>query len=328
MIALTFMKIHDVVYGTCEVKEPVLLDLICSRPIQRLKKINQYGLPYEYYPLEGFTRYEHSIGVMLLLRGFGAGIEEQVAALTHDASHTAFSHLVDHILGDPSKENFQDDNHENFIKNSTIPEILRKYSIDLNKIINLHNFGLLERPAPDLCADRLDYSLRELKIREICNVQPLLESLKVHNDEIVFDSQYFAEVFGMNYMSLQIEHWDATEYRIRWHLFSDALRTALKENIISKDDFYETDNFVIKKLKSSKNPEISKLLSILSGEIRYEIVKENPDIIPRKKFRWVDPKFLEEGVVKSLSEADVGYKIHLEKQKELNKIPLMVKLIS
>jgi len=66
----------------------------------------------------------------------------------------------------------------------------------------------------------------------------------------------------------------------------------------------------------------------LSGEIKYEIVDKNPEIVPRKKFRWVDPKFLEDGVAVRLSEANINYKIHLEEQKELNKVPLGIRLIN
>jgi len=50
------------------------------------------------------TRFDHSVGVMLLIRKLGAGsspasalLKEQVAALLHDVSHTAFSHVIDYV---------------------------------------------------------------------------------------------------------------------------------------------------------------------------------------------------------------------------------------
>jgi len=43
------MKIKDVIYGKFEIKEPVLLELLKSKPLQRLKKIDQYGIPPKFY---------------------------------------------------------------------------------------------------------------------------------------------------------------------------------------------------------------------------------------------------------------------------------------
>lgn len=47
------MIVQDIIYGSFEINEPVLIELINSKPIQRLKGIAQYGLPDEYYPLAG-----------------------------------------------------------------------------------------------------------------------------------------------------------------------------------------------------------------------------------------------------------------------------------
>ena len=64
------MKIIDKVYGMKEIEEPVLIDLINSRAIQRLKGVAQQGVPLKYNPQPPFSRFEHSIGVMILLGKF------------------------------------------------------------------------------------------------------------------------------------------------------------------------------------------------------------------------------------------------------------------
>jgi uncharacterized protein len=153
------MKIQDRVYGEGEIKETVILELMQSRAMQRLKGIAQYGVPDPYYHLNNYSRFEHSVGVMLLLRKLGVGLEEQIAGLLHDVSHTAFSHVVDWVLGDGKTENFQDEQHEKTLKRSDVPEILRRYGLAVETVTDYHRFGLLERELPDLCADRLDYAL-------------------------------------------------------------------------------------------------------------------------------------------------------------------------
>ena len=54
------MKINDNVYGEEEIREQVLIDLINSKEIQRLKGISQFGIPEEYYHMLCFSRYDHS----------------------------------------------------------------------------------------------------------------------------------------------------------------------------------------------------------------------------------------------------------------------------
>lgn len=157
------MKINDCVYGNENIEESVLVDLIKSKPVQRLKGLSQYGVPDEYYHKKSYSRYDHSIGVLILLRKLRADLEEQIAGLLHDVSHFSFSHVIDWVIGDPTEENCQDNNHLKFIKNSEVRNILDNYGYDYNKISNIQNFHLLEREIPSLCADRIDYCLRELQ---------------------------------------------------------------------------------------------------------------------------------------------------------------------
>ncbi|MCH8317407.1 MAG: hypothetical protein IIA88_02745 [Bacteroidetes bacterium] len=62
------MKIIDRIYGEEEITEPILIELIESPALQRLKNISQLGMPQEYNYKKVFSRYEHSVGVLILLR--------------------------------------------------------------------------------------------------------------------------------------------------------------------------------------------------------------------------------------------------------------------
>src|SRR5438067_11128286 len=88
----------NTIYGTYSITEPVIIELLEHPMMQRLQKVHQYGLDYYLNkPLE-YNRYEHSLGVFVLLRRFGATKLEQVAGLLHDVSHTAFSHVADYLF--------------------------------------------------------------------------------------------------------------------------------------------------------------------------------------------------------------------------------------
>jgi len=87
------MIVNDKLYAKVEITSPVLLELIKSKSMQRLKKIAQHGIPNKYYHYAGGNRFDHCVGVMLLLKRLGTTEEEQVAGLLHDVSHTAFRTL-------------------------------------------------------------------------------------------------------------------------------------------------------------------------------------------------------------------------------------------
>jgi HD superfamily phosphohydrolase len=103
------MIIDEMFYGLFELDEPLLLDLIQSDPVQRLKGVYMGGVTSLLGVGTTSTRYEHSVGAMLLVRLLGASVEEQAAALLHDVSHTALSHVIDYVFDTPSRQAFHDD---------------------------------------------------------------------------------------------------------------------------------------------------------------------------------------------------------------------------
>ncbi len=376
------MKINDRIYGGFEINEQVLIDLINSKAMQRLKGISQFGMPDEFYHKNGFSRYAHCVGVMLLLRKLGASLQEQVAGLLHDVSHTAFSHVIDWVIGDPEKENYQDEVFLQFIEKSEIPSILEKHGYDYKKICDVESFSLLENNAPDICADRIDYSLREIAdFESMENFKLILDSLTTFNGNIVFNSGNAAELFAFGYMKCNKEHWAAVEsksryymsmcfsitpafrlestlstrnlftttnfcaensrleefsciqktsanqtphFSVEWHIvfliLSNILRIALEKKIINKEDFWKTDNEVINKLIHSNDKEILDGLALL--RVGFEVKESNGknSFVLRKKFRYVDPYFIEEDNLERVSKYSEIYRKALDDEKKESQI--------
>jgi uncharacterized protein len=306
--------IFDSAYGKEIIKEHALIELIDSKPVQRLKEITQYGIPDEYYHKVNYSRFEHSIGVFILLRRLGAGVEEQISGLLHDISHTAFSHVVDWAIGDPTKEDYQDNNHLNIIKNSEIPEILKKYGYDYEKISEVENYSLLESPAPGLCADRIDYTLRELN-KEGASVTNYLNNLINFNGQVAFKDKEIAKKFAYDYLKLQNEHWAGPQAKIRYYILGNILKFALDKGIIGYEDLYKTDKEVINQMILGNDDFIKENLELLRGELVINQAKENEGIIIKKKFRYIDPEILIEGEIKKVSEVFSDYKKQLDIEK-------------
>lgn len=319
------MKLKDPVYGSFKIKEPVLIELINSPSLQRLKRIEQFGLPKKLYLFPGFTRFEHSIGVMLLLRKLNASLEEQIAGLLHDVSHTAFSHLVDWVWGNPEKEDFQDKILKKFILSSEIPNILSKYKLNLKKIINIKKFKLLERKSPELCADRVDYGLREFyHWLDKSIVKETVKDLTVQDNRIVFKNKLCAKLFAINFLKLQSLHWGGKDTITRYFLFSRILRIAIKKKILKRKDFYIDDLHILNILKDSNNKDIDKIFKILFKSMSLGFNPKKSFIFMRKKFRYVDPHFLKNGRILKLSEEDPLFKELLEVEKKINQEGLQI----
>ncbi|KAI6086266.1 hypothetical protein F4821DRAFT_238847 [Hypoxylon rubiginosum] len=153
--------IQDELYGSHTISDPVLNDLLRSPALARLIGVRQHGISALLNFTPPITRFEHSVGAFLLVRHVGGSLEEQVAALLHDVSHTAMSHVVDFALAEPGEGSFHEVHKMRFVKTTQIPAILAKHGFGDLKPLDEELYPLVEMPTPHLCADRLDYGLRD-----------------------------------------------------------------------------------------------------------------------------------------------------------------------
>lgn len=322
------MKIKDNIYGKFTIYDKVLIELSKNPLLLRLKGVSQYGIPDEYYHHKNYSRYEHSIGVMLLLKKLRATLEEQVAGLLHDVSTMVFSHVVDWVFADggnkESAENYHDTIHKDFIGKSKIPIILKKYGFDCDRLLNEENFGLLERNSPDLCADRVDYALREFKYwLKPKIVKECVDGLANLKGEIIFRDKDSAYTFASNYLELQTQHWGGYEAVMRYHLFSNILKHSLKRGIINRNDFFKEESKIVSKLKRTRDSYIQETLTLLKNK-SLENFKKGLGRKIYKKFRFTDPKILVKGKLVRLSKLESSYKKLIEKHKKINQKGLVV----
>lgn len=307
------MQYKDRIYGKTTITSPLLVELINSEPLQRLKGIAQFGVPDEYYHIKGYDRFEHSVGVMLLLKKLGASEEEQVAGLLHDVSHTAFSHMIDWVLGSGLTEDFQDNQHKNIILTPGMSKVLKRYSYSPEKIADHHNYKLLETDIPNLCADRIDYAIREFPEN---TVYRCINALTVKDGKIVFKDKENTLLFAENFLIRQKIHWGGFEAVSRYHIFSIVLKKALDKKIIKMNDFWKDDRFIIDKLTQTEDCEIQQLLTVLRKKSLSHFPKSNKTVV--KKFRYVNPEFISGGKLIRLSEADEEFKKLLETSRREN----------
>ena len=157
------MLYNDPVYGKNKITEPVLLDLMATQAMQRTRGVLQHGVSALVGVTVPTSRFDHSMGVMLLVRRLGAVLEEQIAALLHDVSHTAFSHVIDYVFDGHNTQGYHEERKLEYVAGTDIPLMLANHGYNWLDFMDEENFSLLEQDLPNLCADRLDYFLRDAR---------------------------------------------------------------------------------------------------------------------------------------------------------------------
>lgn len=293
------IKIQDVVYGEFTINHPLIIQIVNSPPMQRLKAIDMAGYSDGYYPGSQHSRFEHSLGVYHLLSRHNASLEECIHGLLHDISHTAFSHAVDYALADASGKNqdFQDRVFHSFVADTEIPKILKDFGLDPEFVFDEENFPLQETTIPDLCADRLDYSLRgfyHYKTLPLSEIKKIVLSLRNNDKEWFFDCQESAQYFASAFADIDDKVFDSLHSAAMLRAVGDCLKYAFDHGILSRIDLFSTDQEAIAKLKANlqSDRQLEKLWARMNGRVPYKNDENDYESVVFCKSRIVDPKFL------------------------------------
>ncbi|EJQ33755.1 MULTISPECIES: HD domain-containing protein [Bacillus] len=293
------MIISDVLYGEFEVDQ-VVEELISSKSMQRLKGIHQNGASYLMNEKWNVTRFDHSVGVMLLVKKLGGSVKEQIASLLHDVSHTAFSHVIDYVF-DNEDESYHEEIFSSVVKNSEIPAILAKYGYNYEDILlDDSKWTLLERSAPELCADRVDYTLRDMYTYgyiSLEEVHSFLEDVIKVKGKMVLQNIEIAEWFTETYYKEVIDFFMEPMNIYGNDMLAKTLKVALHKRIIHADDFLLEDEELISKLQQCNDPEVEALLSKVHRNVKVKEDRNDYDLHQKNKVRLIDPPLLREGKI-------------------------------
>jgi hypothetical protein len=280
---------NDRVYGSSRIDDPLVLELVRGPSFERLKRVRQAGPSALVYAFKTVTRHEHSLGVYLLLGKLGAPPREQVAGLLHDISHTAFSHAVDFVYASDEQ-----DHHEQLK-----PEILHRPDVagplaamgyEPEDFYDDAVYPLLERPLPWLCADRLDYFLRDSLSAEVStpdSVRAVLAHLTVIESLIALDDAAVARDTVERFGVMNRDYWASPAEAFIYNEFGDALREGLRLGVLDEALLLTDDDTVLERLRASDSPLIA---AKLRGIDRFDpgcLEGFRPRVVPKE--RWLDP---------------------------------------
>jgi HD superfamily phosphohydrolase len=307
------MQYHDRIYGYAQINEPILSDLMQTTAVQRLQGVLQHGIS----ALLGITcpvsRFEHSMGVMLLVRRLGAPLEEQIAALLHDVSHTAFSHVIDYVFDGHESQSYHEDMKESYVASTDLPAVLARHGYNWLDFLQEERFPLLEQPSPALCADRLDYFLRDsldLDLSTADEVQSALSHLAVHQGRVAVDDVSTARWLGYTFIQADQASWANFREVGLYELTARAIKTGQRLGAITEADIWSTDEQIWTRLRGCDDPELMRCVTLISPHTQFVWDEDNPTFRISTKLRTIDPDVLVDGRLRPLSAIDGEFARH------------------
>lgn len=295
------MGFEDPLYGTVDF-EGAPARVIEHPAIQRLKRVHQNGGLFLINPEMDTSRFEHTLGVAALCKRFGAGEREVIAALVHDVGHTAFSHVADHVL-DRADQAFHEDSVGKVVKEYELDEYLADLGFDPETVLDPDGFSILEQELPDLCADRLDYQLRDVfkyGLIDRSAVDAILARVTVADGQLVAANRETAHKLVDLSLLLQRQVYFKKRHEGVNLVLTDLLEQALKTDSLTVDDLFQTDQEILETLRTKT--EYSETLAAIDRNLTINRVSsQTPYTITRKR-RTMDPRVA--GTDQRISELD------------------------
>lgn len=278
---------------------PELIKKLIETPsMQRLKDIGMNcGVEYTQFPffqnIIPYSRYDHSIGVSLIVYHFTQDLKQAVAGLLHDIATPVFAHTIDFYHQDHLKQESTENDTKKMIEHDELlVSLLKEYHLTVDDVCNYHLYPLCDNDSPKLSADRLEYTLGNMYSYGFCTlkeIQNIFNDLKVNDlqNEIIFKQEEIADFFTKK--MLQCSHvYVMDEDRYAMEYLSHLIKKAVKINIIQESDFYLREKEFIDLLK--RDQEIKKLWENYQKLNKVEHGK-NPDYFCVKVFakkRYID----------------------------------------
>ncbi len=324
------IQIHTL-YGDATITEPVLIELLESQAINRLHNINQYGIMKFVEPEENYTRYQHSVAVLYVLRRYGASLEEQVMGLLHDVSHTAFSHVADFLFDSvQNKYSYQDTIFEWYVEHTDLKKILATYNLSWITAIEARDqFKMLKDDLPKLCADRLEYNLYGGYLEGLLTKDEttwILDSLQYRDGTWIFTDYQAAQLFADVVLTLSKNIWCADWNCYIYSETARLLKHALNTNLITEHDLIFSDDATVWQILTDAATSDTIIQHLIDRILHYKSgftlgTVDTHDYVTQGKFRWIDPLIVTKTGPQLLSIINKEFDITVQEQKKRFKEP-------
>ena len=233
--------------------------------LRRLRDVGMNcGCEYTAFPrfrdLAPYSRFDHSLGVALIVWRHTHDRKQAMAGLLHDVATPAFAHVVDFLKGDYLTQEATEAGTEATIRTShELCAVLSKHGLTVDEVKDYHLYPVADNDSPRLSADRLEYSLGNMfnyGFADYRTIEALYRDITVGTNEcgeteLVFTHLEQASAFAA--LALRCgKVYVCDEDRYAMQRLAEVLADALKAGIITADDLATTEPRIIAKLTASE----------------------------------------------------------------------------
>ena len=232
--------------------------------MQRLQDVGMNcGCEYTSFPLfrgiGPYSRFDHSVGVGLIVWHFTKSMEQAMAGLLHDIASPVFAHVVDFLHGDHMSQESTEAGTGQWIRGSgELCRVLEKFEIPAEAVEDYHRYPIADNDSPRLSADRLEYTLGNAVnygIATKAQVRTWYADLAVgvnedDEPELMFSHREAAEGFAMAALECS-KIYVADPDRYAMEALAGLLKQAIDQGILEEADLYKQEKDVITRLKQS-----------------------------------------------------------------------------
>lgn len=242
--------------------------LVCAQTpaMQRLREVGMScGCEYTGFPrfcnAGAYSRYEHSLGVALIVWHFTHDPAQALAGLFHDISAPVFAHVIDFLKGDSLRQEATEVGTMSAIAQSPeICAILKELGLTAADVGDYHRYPIADNPSPMLSADRLEYSLQDgisygfldSDTAAACCWDLTVITNASGAPELAFRTEALAMQFAMAALTCG-RVYASVEDRYAMQLLSELIQSAMESRVLCEDDLHTTEAAVIQKL--TQNPD-------------------------------------------------------------------------
>lgn len=231
--------------------------------MRRLKDVGMNcGCEYTSFPrfagIEKYSRFDHSLGVALIVWSFTHDKAQTLAGLFHDVSTPTFAHVIDFLRGDHLVQEATEAGTEDIIAASDdLQGILRKIGLETRDVSDYHRYPVADNNSPRLSADRLEYSLGNMLnygIRSLDATAGYYNDLTLTENEdgeteIAFTTLSAAAGFAEAALECS-KIYVSDEDRYAMQALAELVGSAVKDGVLTDEDLNGTEPALIAKLKA------------------------------------------------------------------------------
>ena len=231
--------------------------------MQRLTGVGMNcGCEYTSFPrflrLHPYSRFDHSLGVALIVWHFTHDEKQSIAGLLHDAATPVFAHVVDFLNGDYlAQESTEDGTAAILTADPVIQAVLSSLRLCTDDVCDYHRYPIADNDSPRLSADRLEYTLGNCLnygIRTEEQISAFYSDLTVGvgedgQAELAFRTPELARDFTAAALNCS-EIYVSEEDRYAMQMLSELLKFALSRGVLTRSDLCRDEPTVIRLLGS------------------------------------------------------------------------------